>query len=293
MAGSQRCLSDRRPHCQCVGEALMSKKATRSRRAHWRLGSSFDRSQRRGVDAYVLAWEDADLPIALRFEPPLVECGWPGPFEYHWQLLTLAFSLPDPAAFPPISGFSAEEVAALNRYATVCAEVAGSSVLRHHGGMAVNAVDGHVGYEPVPARSAFEGFATRFRQLHFGHDGSPGFDSVASILDRHALRADRLDILRQWNQARSVLRQRPLKNVAARSTLRRHRRSPSEAMYDGVRPDDVFAEFDCGSMLADRTSMLDPPGPYQEHVFMVSVLGLCHLYLGYAVLVQSALGAKV
>ncbi|WP_319450216.1 MULTISPECIES: hypothetical protein [unclassified Mycobacterium] len=277
----------------------MSKKATRPRSAHWRLGSSFDRSQRRGVDAYVLAWEDADLPVELRFAPPLVELGWAGPFEYHWQLLTLAFSLPDPAAFPPMSGFSAEELAGLNRYATVCAEVAGSSVLRHHGGMAVNAVDGHVSYEPVPAPSAFEGFATRFRQLHFGHDGGPGFDSVASILDRHARRtedahcADRVETLAQWNQARSVLRQRPLKNVAARSTLRRHRRSPGEAKYDGVRPDDVLAEFDCGSVFADRTSMLDPPEPYQEHVFMISVLGLCHLYFGYAVLVRSAYGGNL
>jgi hypothetical protein len=224
--------------------------------------------------------------VELRFTPPLVELGWHGPFEYHWQQLTLAFSLPDPAAFPPMSGFSAEEAAALNRYATVCGEVAGSAAMRHHGGMAVNASDGHVTYEPIPTRSAFEGLATRFRQLHFGDDGSPGFGSVASILDRHAQRADRLDILRQWNEARSVLRQRPLKNVVARSMLRQHRRCQGEANYEGVRPDDVFAEFDCGRLIAvDRTL-----SPYQEHVFMVSVLGLCHLYFGYAVLVRSALG---
>jgi hypothetical protein len=240
----------------------------------------------------VLAWEDACLPVELRFKPPLVELGWPGPFEYHWQMLTLAFSLPDPADFPPMTGFSAEEAAALNRYATVCGEVAGSAAMRHHGGMAVNASDGHVTYQPVPTRSAFEGLATRFRQLHFGHDGSPGFDSVASILDDRALRADdarradRLDILRQWNQARSVLRQRPLKNVVARSMLRRHRRCQSDANYENVRPDDVLADFDCGRLIAvDRTL-----SPYQEHVFMVSVLGLCHLYFGYAVLVRSALG---
>lgn len=270
----------------------MSKKTTRPRRAHWRLGSPFDRSEPRGVAAYVLDWEDACLPVELRFEPPLAELGWPGPFEYHWQLLTLAFSLPDPAAFPPMSGFIAEEAAALNRYATVCGEVAGSAAMRHHGGMAVNASDGHVSYEPVPTRSAFEGLATRFRQLHFADDGNPGFDSVASILERHALhaddaqRADQLEILRQWTQARSLLRRRPLKNVVARSMLRQHRHCQGEANYEGVRPDEVLAEFDCGRLIAaDRTL-----SPYQEHVFMVSVLGLCHLYFGYAVLVQSALG---
>jgi hypothetical protein len=44
----------------------------------------------------MLAWEDACLPVELLFEPALVELGWCGPFEYHWQMLTLAFSLPDP-----------------------------------------------------------------------------------------------------------------------------------------------------------------------------------------------------
>jgi len=222
----------------------------------------------------------------------LVELGWPGPFEYHWQLLTRAFSLPDPAAFPAMTGFSAEEAAALNRYATVCGEVAGSAALRHHGGMAVGAIGGHVTYEPLPTRSAFEGLATRFRQLHFGDEGSPGFDSVASILDRHALLAEdaqcveRIGVLNQWNRARDTVRHRPLKNVVARSMLRQHRRCQDEANYEGVRPDDVFEALGCGRLIATDPTL----SPYQEHLFMVSALGLCHLYFGYAVLVGSALG---
>lgn len=268
----------------------MSKKTTRSRRARRRVGSPFGRLPPRGVGAYVLAWEDACLPVELRFTPPLL--GWPGPFEYHWQLLTRAFSLPDPAAFPPMTGFSTDEAAALNRYTTVCSEVAGSSALRHHGGMAVSAIDGHVTYEPVPTRSAFEGLATRFRQLHFDDDGSPGFDSVASILDRHALCADdaqcmeRIGVLSLWTQARNTLRHRPLKNVVARAVLQQHRRREGEANYEGVRPDDVFEDLECGRLIATDPTL----SPYQEHLFMVSVLGLCHLYFGYALLVRSALG---
>ncbi|MCW2588041.1 MAG: hypothetical protein JWQ86_468 [Mycobacterium sp.] len=270
----------------------MSKKTTRSRRARRRLGSPFGRSEPRGVDEYVLAWEDACLPVELPFTPPLVELGWPGPFEYHWQLLTRAFSLPDPAAFPAMTTFSAEDAAALNRYATVCGEVAGSAALRHRGGTAVSAIDGHVTYEPVPTRSAFEGLATRFRQLHFGEDGSPGFDSVASILNRHALLAEdaqcveRIGVLSQWNRARNTLRHRPLKNVVARSMLRQRGHFQDEANYEEVRPDDVFAAFECGRLIAVDGTL----SPYQEHLFMVSALGLCHLYFGYALLVRSALG---
>jgi hypothetical protein len=245
------------------------------------------------VDAYVLSWEDACLPVDLRFSPPLVEHGWPGPFEYHWQLLTFEFSLPDPADFPPLTGFSTAEIAELERYATVCGELAGRAALRHHGGMAVNAISGAISYEPVTApRATFEGFSLRFRQIHCAVDG-PGFDSVAATLSRHALQADdarsgeRLSVLAQWTQARTKLRERPLRNLVARSMLRMHRRPESEANYDGVRPDDVFAQLDFGRLIAINSAVTTA----EEHVFLVSALGLCHLYFGFALLVRSALGS--
>jgi len=68
--------------------------------------------------------------------------------------------------------------------------------------------------------------------------------------------------------------------------LRQRGHFQDEAIYEEVRPDDVFATFECGRLIAVDGTL----APYQEHLFMVSALGLCHLYFGYALLVRSALG---
>jgi hypothetical protein len=92
--------------------------ANQLRKGRRRTISPFSRWVSSSVDADVLSWEDSSLPVDLQFSAPLVERGWSGPFEYHWQLLTHEFLLPDPAAFPALAGFSAAEIAELDRYAT-------------------------------------------------------------------------------------------------------------------------------------------------------------------------------
>lgn len=238
------------------------------------------------VHAYVLAWEDSYLPLALPFDAPMSEHGWSAPFEYHWQLLTQAFSLPDPAAFPT-GEFGDHEAAELRRFVTVCRELAGCAVLRHHGDMVVDAVSGAVNYEPITApRASFAVLATRLRQLHCTQPDTPGFDSVAAILTRKTTDTEQIAVLEQWQRARAALRDRPLKNIVARSVLRRQHRTESEANYEGVRADAILAAFDWGHRIAVGGAVTDR----EEHLFMVSALGLCHLYFGYAVLVQAALG---
>jgi hypothetical protein len=64
-------------------------------------------------------------------------------------------------------------------------------------------------------------------------------------------------------------------------------RSESEANYDGVRADDVFAQLDFGRLIATDSAVTTA----EEHVFLVSALGLCHLCFGFALLVRSALGS--
>ncbi|MDT5176623.1 MAG: hypothetical protein QOJ95_821, partial [Mycobacterium sp.] len=53
------------------------------------------------------------------------------------------------------------------------------------------------------------------------------------------------------------------------------------------RPDDVFAQLDFGRVIATNSDVTT----VEEHVFLVSALGLCHLYFGFALLVRSALGS--
>lgn len=271
----------------------MAKKAGRRAFAHWASPPP---------NPYMLAWEDSCLPVPLAFPPPLVEYGWSGPFEYHWQLMTYAFRLPNPAGITPLSGFTSPERAEIARYRQVCEQLASCPMLRHQGALTINAHTGEVGYEPLPAvRSLFEGLAFRFRQLHTLSDDGPGFDSVRDIVMRHAERADddrcseRLDVLRRWGAARQQLRERTLKNIVARKVLREQQRSTAEANYEGFRPDELISVFEYGDLIARSARRPDHAvvatdraiADHLEHVFMVSILGLCHFYFGYAELTSA------
>ncbi|MCH9728970.1 MAG: hypothetical protein K0U84_04695 [Actinomycetia bacterium] len=278
-----------------------------------------DRKQRRRkvantsqstLTATITAWEDSILPVTLQFPPPLVEHATdPTAFEHQWQFLTYAFGLPDPSDFPKLPNALTEaDRTALDRYVAVCTQLAGYSAISHQGGITIRASDGKTTYEAIQSsREALDGTAVRFRQLHTSGGGDKGFDVANTILNKHAQQAqdsrrdERIQVLALWGKARKRLKNRTLKNIVARKVLLNNNCPEDKlgdfANYEGFKPDEMLRLFHYGDLVhhGDRSPELDDLAKdpfkrdYYEHIFMVSLLGLSHLYFGYALLVRAAL----
>jgi hypothetical protein len=79
----------------------------------------------------MVPYENFVQPVQLNFEPPLIEhaVGDRHGFRHHWELLTYAFNLPDPAAFPRLPALADDDRRVLKRYARMCRQLAGYSAL--------------------------------------------------------------------------------------------------------------------------------------------------------------------
>ncbi|SON59278.1 hypothetical protein MSIMFI_00761 [Mycobacterium simulans] len=265
------------------------------------------------LTASFITHQDSVLPVKLNFPPPLAHLGSdPLTFDYQWQLLTYAFSLPDPADFPALPGQIPEkELRRLTRFVDVCEKTAKYTVVAHKGGITLKGEHGNWGLEVNETKDEETvGFAVRFRQLHENSTGEPDFSAVINILDKYARQFTdeqtdtRTDILQQWRKARAQLMNRPLQNIVARMVLANDGLSDTQiddiAMYNDVNPAELINFFNYGELIhygkhsEEYDKLAEDPEleAIQHNNFKQAMLGLIHLYFGFSEVIRSAIGLK-
>ncbi|MDJ0363350.1 hypothetical protein [Rhodococcus sp. H29-C3] len=260
------------------------------------------------VQITATAYEDSVLPVPLKFAPPLAHLASdPSGFNHQWQLLTYAFDFDNPRDFPSfMTALTAEELRSLRRFVTVAETVAPYTLVSHRGGFTMNIANGEATHETVVADDeVIVGFSVRFRQLHQSSAGDPDFSTVSNILEKHARTQtdsstqERLDILAKWRKGRAKLMNRNLKNIVAHMVLAADNcPNPADhANYEGLIPTELISLFNYGELIHfgkhsaeyEELAEDDFSHDHKQHAFMVSMLGLIHLYFGYAELIRKAI----
>lgn len=270
---------------------------------------------RRGdtVEFTATAWEDTMLPVALRFPPPLAELA-PNPtaFDYNWQQLTYVFDLPNPLEAPelPEPILDPVELRKLTRFIEVCEKVAKHRVMSQKGGITWKSDGQSWDIEVDPTDDdALVGFSVRFRQLHCDDmNGDPTFGVVSGLLMKAAKNSTdanaetRIDVLTKWRKARAQLLKHPLKNLAATKAIAEAGISNVDGNlgnYSNVNPERLISLFNYGEKIHyskrhakefDELAQDDFKHAHGEHEFVVSMLGLVHLYFGFSLLIRKMAG---
>ena len=242
-----------------------------------------------------------------RFDDAIAEDG----FEFYWAQLQAIFDFADPSTFPVLSTKpSGHDLRALERFASKSRDLATSTVLNADGGVSIAIADDGQSEEVtsnLPAPDAIAGFAAIFRQFHA--DERAGFKTVSGILmrlareenDEHA--EHRVDELKLW--ARAVGR---LKGKSVERLVHEHLAAeglfpalpPEEAAHypDLEVPEQAISAYFYGEHLhwGDKSIILDQRAedPVNEALFLLgfltAALGLSHVYIGYGVLIDAAIG---
>ncbi|MGW0045464.1 hypothetical protein [Rhodococcus sp. NPDC003348] len=262
------------------------------------------------LEAKFITHQDSILPVPLKFPPPLIEfAADPSTFEYNWQHLTYAFALPAPTDFAPLTQVvDAVDRRNLLRFIQVCEKTATYTVVSHKGGVTLSMEGGEttMTFDQVEDEEAV-GFSVRFRQLHKSSAGDPDFENVANILSRYAKAEpegadERMSILSAWRKARGQLMNRPLQNIVCRMVLEKNgcpvKQIADHEMYGEVNPTDVINLFNYGELIhfgkrsEDYDQLAEDPDQegHEHHNFIISMLGLVHLYFGFSQVIRSALG---
>lgn len=256
-----------------------------------------------------VALEDTVHPVELMFEPPHAELAVDTAaeaFQMVWEKLTYAFRLPDPAQFPALDEITDEDREKLRHYTTVCRKLAGYSALSFTGAFTVKwtaragVQEQWMGVE-FPPDEQMVALATRFRQLNNERDKLTAFSSASGTIMRLVRdRPDLAPVVKQWREARAALLNRTLSTVVCSMLLPVHAMEyePPIISYGNRKPSDLFTTFFYADLLHVTDSVADlveiqsdeGNGVYHLYGFLSSVLALTHLYLGFAVLVEHALG---
>lgn len=252
----------------------------------------------------------ATSTTTLKFPAPLSHLA-PNPegFEFWWKMLEFVFGLPSPAAFPALPATPKKaELDVLVRYVEAAEELAQSDVLSGRNEMTVHVPDESNEQERV--ETAFSnneitrGFTVLFRQFHSKEKSDPArFVRVQEIL-RHANDAasdadvvERRRQLEAWRKARASLLQENLK-VRVGQKLRDEQRMPSGIPGEGqMSPTNLISAYQYGDLIhwGDQRSTLavvrgDPfQEAHQRMSFLEAVAGLAHVYIGFSLVVRSAL----
>lgn len=258
--------------------------------------------------------EDTIHPYPLAFEPPLIEhaAGGNNGFSHHWEKLNYAFALPNPAEFPELPALTADDKKILRRFVKVCRQLAGYSALNDDGGLTLTHRPGSAaGSKPdvtlvFPTAEAFAGTAVAFRQLHNAGDEA-SFSRVQSRLMMaikqlpEADRAAPKRVVAQWANARGKLMNRLLDTVVATKVGQSDEHPAPHDFpfsYCNINPDELIGHFQYGDTIhfggqVEQLSQLleaEQNAAYYKHAVLLAITGLSHLYFGFAVMAESAIG---
>lgn len=250
---------------------------------------------------------DTIHPRPLSFDPPLQQYGKDGAkgFRHYWEKLDYVFGLPDPYAFPKIRIQSDDRQSVL-RFIEMCRRLARFSIINDDTKLSAHmdretGAEWHLQVSDYPSDESFLGASAAFRQLH--NDGEPAcFTNAYNALFKamkllpEEQQAAIKDIVLQWRAARGKLMNHTLQTLtgvkAANATL------DNPVSYGNVNPDELIRTFNYGDSLhfGDAREQLDDllADPFHEAYYkyaaLLSIVGLSHLYFGFAVLLESALG---
>lgn len=129
--------------------------------------------------------EDTTHPYALNFPPPLQELASRETkgFQRHWEKLTYAFDLPDPADFPALP-LTDDDQQLLSRFVQQCEYLASYSLISDDQGSLKIWSEGQSNWQiaaDLPGREIFGGTAVAFRQIH-NHGEEASFSKVKGRL---------------------------------------------------------------------------------------------------------------
>lgn len=258
----------------------------------------------------MVPYENSVQPVQLNFEPPLIEhaVGESHGFRHHWELLTYAFNLPDPGVFPALPALTDDDRRVLKRYTRMCRQLAGYSALNEESGMYYTMKKG--GQPEItlkfPSPEAFGGTSIAFRQLHSGED-SASFDRAKGRIMKavKSLPADdrqaATSVVVQWAKARGALMNRMLQTIVCEMAAppRPPDREVPPLSYANINPQKLILTFNYGDTIhfsddeeANLSTLLEVEqnACYYKHSVLSAITNLSHLYFGFAILVEAAMG---
>lgn len=252
-----------------------------------------------------VAVEDTIHPVELAFDPPymdLAAAGGAKGFRYVWEKLTYAFALPDPALFPALPNLTAADRETFAKYVADCRKLATYSAMAHGGGFKMQSTNGNWTVTPdFPEDEQLVAAAARFRQLN--NQGEPTAFTTASDLIIKAAKVhdpDLVQVVAAWRKARGALLNRTIATIVCDMRLPEGPRPEDfPVSFDNLRPEDLFNTYFYGDFLhvgdnaGDLIDINSEDGNAAHHMFgfLISMSALAHLYFGFAVLVEHALGS--
>jgi len=186
----------------------------------------------------------------------------------------------------------------------MCRRLAGFSVINDDSGLSVGVDHGddwHVRVINPPADESFLGASAAFRQLH--NDGeTASFTNAYNALFKvmKTLPEDQQLVIKetvpQWRAARAKLMNHTLQTLTALKAGNATLDNP--VSYGNINPDELIRTFNYGDSLhfGDAKDHLDNllaqpfHEAYYKYAALLSIVGLSHLYFGFSVLLNSALG---
>ncbi|WP_082895310.1 hypothetical protein [Rhodococcoides corynebacterioides] len=246
--------------------------------------------------------EDLIFPIPLRDEANNLDA-----FSYHWQQLTYAFKLPSPADFPALT-LSDHERALLKQYVAYCRRLAKYSVFNEKLGSLSITTQHDETYisATLPSEEAFTAASATFRLIN--NDGDEAsFDKAFKLLNKtlQSETSSRIArgnvVLSAWMQARKEISKQMLETYISRKLVAHKeidKRPP--LTFSNINPSRLIRDFNYGDTLhwgkrREALAELTADGQMEQfykYCVLSSMLSLGHLYFGFAVTVEAALGAR-
>jgi hypothetical protein len=256
------------------------------------------------------SWESLALDVPLRFPVPPLAKTIDGAEDFWWRFIEYATDIDDPTTFPAFGhAIAPAKLRVCRRYIETSKDLAGSAALNYPVSLDVH-IDNAGESEDVlfdsPQTDAVVGLAGLFRQFYAPNEKA-SFAKVLKLLRAEAAtnpsqqQTEQMRQLDAWQGAEGVTRNRSLNNQAIKRLVADGRapNDPDLERYpDAAPPDQTISDYFYGDHLhwdskadvveeRERSPFLDGLFRYE---FFKAAAGLSHLYVGFATLVETAIG---
>lgn len=242
-----------------------------------------------------------------RFEPPQPPGLSPEVAAFWWRQIGYVFPLEDPRSFPAIGRdrFEESQLEVLDRYIEAAHELAGSEVLsgKHQVTVQMTEDEDESIEAAFPKGENLRGFSVLFRQF-YSDEETASFDRARKTLGEVAARIDdsekgrRLEQLKAWKKAAGRMRGRQLEMLVLEQLVRDGRAPAGALELHRETPIHLISLYQYGELIhfgkqREKLKAVIEAGPFEENwtkmEFLIAVAGLCHLYVGFGLLVEAAL----
>jgi hypothetical protein len=248
----------------------------------------------------------ADHPIG--FPPPFADhTDRPEVFEFNWHLIQFVFSLPDSRAFPRFTEAIPEDsLVVLRRYSFAAVELAESAFLAHPTGVTVTVLNEGMEEQiekQFPPRENVRGFSVLFRQFYSAEE-TASCKAVHNLLwglneqVNDSATEERREYLRAWGRAANRLRGASLKLLVGRRLAQQGKLPPGPRANEHLPvPEKLISIYSYGEDIhwGNQRAQVAAYGKsefdsaWTRMACFEAMVGLAHVYLGFAQLVDAAL----